>query len=777
MKFRLIPVSLGLLVGLCVLALVGLVDHLQQEVRVETARAALQRQLGATRARLESNLNSCLFESQGLVTYIANHPQITTAEFIPFAKALTGGPPPINVVSLARGSIFTEMYPTAGSDQVLGRDLLKITAQREAVQRAIDTHKPVVTLVDLLEGGRAFIARIPVYRVAPEPIGGAGVANPASAEYWGMVNLLIPPETLLAKAGLNEPGDTLEYALQAADGAPSGSRLLYGDVRVWQHEPVVVDVEVPGGAWRLAAVPADHWHAEGSGYSWLRVGGFLLAVLAGVLVAMRASEPQRLHEAVTEATSALRESEEKFRHLYENSPDFIALVNEQGLIQLLNRAAAKIPRDQLIGRSIYEFTPPEDIPRMRDNLARVFQAGELVTVDQQSNTSDGQQRWFRNRVTPIRRDGKVIAAMFISTEITDTIQRERALKESEERFRRAFAESPLGLVMLDLNYRILSANAAFCALLGYSEAEITRVTLAEVSPPEEYEQDKINIQKALEGVVPVTRRVKRYLAKDGRSVWCNLNGTVMRDPAGKPMYLLGMLEDITSRRQAEQALQAAESRNRAMLHAIPDILQRVHRDGTYLDFAPGSEETRFVDAKTAVGRNVRDFFPPDISKRFMKIVEDTLASGTPQQFEIKLAKDGRPLDYDVRVVVCAQDEVLVLVRNITVQQRSRDILRNLVEATSHKTGEDFVLALVRSLAGMLQVRFAFISEFIDPAGEQMRMTALWADDKFVPVFDYPRAGTPCENLTGPDTVALVPRGLREAYPKAERLRQLGAESY
>ncbi|MGH7143453.1 MAG: PAS domain S-box protein [Planctomycetota bacterium] len=762
------PWLIGLVVTLVALGALAVFDRLQQELHYEVVRTKVATELGSVRDRLQVALNLRLESSQGLVAYVSAHPDISDADFETFARSLVASQPPIELVGLVRGTVLSAYYPRRGHERANHLDLLTIPSQRAAVLQCMQERRTVIAgPVKLVEGGQAFIARIPILREA-------NPGDPGSGAYWGILNLLIDPAKLFQEGGLDDPN--LEIAILGKDGSGVTGKPVFGSRDIFRFKPVTSDLPLPVGNWELAAVPRDHWAGTAPNTIRLRVGGIAVALLLGLLAGLRANQPNRLRAAVQEATAALRDSEAKFRQLYENSPDFIALASAEGVIRMLNRGAAQLTADQLIGRSIYDYYSAAEADRLRKEVARVLAGAPTVTLDLPANTSDGRTRWFRNRITAIQHPGKEPMAMFISTEITEAVEQDSALRESEERFRRAFNESPLGMIMIGLDYRLLRANESFCRMLGYEASEITGITLAEISPADEFEIDRANIAKSLSGEIAVVRREKRYLVKSGGVVWCNLTGTIMRDKAGQPIYLLGMLEDITGRKATEEALQAAESRNRAILNALPDIIQRVDRHGRFLDFNPGTETTRFVDLKTVLKKTVRDFFPPAVAENFMGVVAKTLDSGELQQFEICLEKDGVGVDYDVRVVVCGPDEVLVLVRNITVQKRSREVLRAIVEATSHEVGEDFLLSLVRILANTLHVRYAFISEFVDPTGQRARTDTFWADDRFLEPFEYDRAGTPSERINREEVIHIA-SGLQAAFPRAEMIRRFGADSY
>ena len=131
----------------------------------------------------------------------------------------------------------------------------------------------------------------------------------------------------------------------------------------------------------------------------------------------------------------LRESEEQFRSLVENAPDFISTFGADGRIRFLNRAAPGHDVSTFVGSDAYDFIPPADRERVRGMLDRVFQTGASVTYETGWVVNGGPPRTFRCRVGPLRKDGIVVAALVVSTDVTETQKAESELKRSRERLR------------------------------------------------------------------------------------------------------------------------------------------------------------------------------------------------------------------------------------------------------------------------------------------------------------------------------------------------------
>lgn len=131
---------------------------------------------------------------------------------------------------------------------------------------------------------------------------------------------------------------------------------------------------------------------------------------------------------------------------------------------------------------------------------------------------------------------------------------ESALQESEDRFRKVFEESPIGMVLVDSNFRLIRVNSAFCRMVGYAEEELTRLTFADITHPEDIENDLEQARRVFSGEIPSYQMEKRYITKNKEIIWVHLTASMIRDREGRSLYGLGIVENITERKQMEERL-------------------------------------------------------------------------------------------------------------------------------------------------------------------------------------------------------------------------------
>jgi PAS domain S-box-containing protein len=169
----------------------------------------------------------------------------------------------------------------------------------------------------------------------------------------------------------------------------------------------------------------------------------------------------------------------------------------------------------------------------------------------------------------------------------------------------------------------------------------------------------------------------RIITLSGKLKWIQGASRPEQQPSGD-MIWDGLLIDITDRKLAEEKLQESEARYKAILDAIPDLMFRISRNGQYLDFK-GEGANVTIPRNEIVGKNLQDLLPPDVALKSQKAIAKTLDSKTLQTCEYQLPTPLGMRDYEARLVVSGQDEVLAIVRDISESKQTEVALRNLAE--------------------------------------------------------------------------------------------------
>ncbi|MEO8836663.1 MAG: ATP-binding protein, partial [Caldimonas sp.] len=165
----------------------------------------------------------------------------------------------------------------------------------------------------------------------------------------------------------------------------------------------------------------------------------------------------------------------------------------------------------------------------------------------------------------------------LRAEVNERHIAETALRASEQRFRNILDNVPIGVVYTDLAGRVIQANPRYCELTGYGEGELAALAPAALTHPDDLAQDEALTAQLVTGAIPMYRRHKRCLNRDGAVVWVRSTVSLLRDGSNAPWRIVGVVEDITEHlrlEEAERAREAAEASNRAK----SDFLSRMSHE-------------------------------------------------------------------------------------------------------------------------------------------------------------------------------------------------------
>ena len=163
---------------------------------------------------------------------------------------------------------------------------------------------------------------------------------------------------------------------------------------------------------------------------------------------------------------------------------------------------------------------------------------------------------------------------------------------------------------------------------------------------------------------------------DGTIGWQQWSHLVIADGRGGRLEFQGVGRDITDRKRAEQAVGRLETRNSAMLRAMPDLMFVLRRDGTYLDYHARDKKLLFVPPSEFIGRTVRDVMPAGLADVFMRAIEQAYQVRDPVIVEYELELDG-PRQFEARLIVAENDRVLSIVRDVSESKRALALNREL----------------------------------------------------------------------------------------------------
>jgi|Deesub1362B_J571_1020462.scaffolds.fasta_scaffold01641_5 PAS domain S-box-containing protein len=259
------------------------------------------------------------------------------------------------------------------------------------------------------------------------------------------------------------------------------------------------------------------------------------------------------------AEEALRESEEKYRELFENANDLIVVFNIDGVIEDVNRAVEEtvgLSRDKIVGRRVADFIHPDFHNELRERVALMLKIKSSPESFQEYRIVDAKGRtiWVEARGRPILKNGEVVGIQAIMRDITQRKRAEEALRESEEKYRTLIDSALDSIFLHDLEGNILEVNRAAAERLGYAKEELLNMKIQDIVPEERRSRFPEIIKELLEKKSIFFE--SDHLRRDGTTYPVEVSARLMEFRGKK--VVLAISRDVTQRKQMERQIIISE---------------------------------------------------------------------------------------------------------------------------------------------------------------------------------------------------------------------------
>lgn len=370
---------------------------------------------------------------------------------------------------------------------------------------------------------------------------------------------------------------------------------------------------------------------------------------------------------------------EELNRFFTSTLDLLCIADTDGYFRRLNPEWERVlgySSDELEGRLFLDLVHPEDLPSTVAAISTLSAQKEILNFTNRYRRKDGSYCWIEWRSFST---GKLIYAS--AREITARIETDHALRESEQRFRAVFEQAGVGVAQVDVSAgRIIQGNQKFCEIIGYKPEEILDLSVREITHPDDFMQDKFLFQQLLAGDIPEYSLEKRYVRKDGRSVWVNMTVSPMW-AAGEPQrFCIGVIQDITAHKAAVDALRVSEALYRSVVENIQDVFYRSDAQGCLIMISPSGAKLLGYDSPAEIigMPNVTFYKNPEDRK----ILQQKLRlHGKIHDYELTLVrKDGTPVVVSTSSRIFYDDEgnqagVEGVFRDITERKRAEEEIR------------------------------------------------------------------------------------------------------
>lgn len=569
-----IVAGITLLLGIMISAKISMIDAEQRQF-ADRSRAVSE--LATVRARLEAVVNSVFSATSGLVNVINHQGGISPDLFNSLAAQAIKAHPHIRNIAIAPGNIITMVYPLSGNEQVLGLRYETVPEQFKTVQQAMRSGNPVLGgPVRLVQGGEGFILRAPIYTHSEKTANGA-------PRYWGVASIVAGIDAILDAGGVRSASD-LEIVLRRNDDSGQLGAVIWGSEEVFSRQPVKMQITVPGGEWRLAAVRKGGWPAVSAWGSPVFYAGLLNSLLlAGFAWGFSSrhhhmkSENLRLQREIRERSRAeeqLRLSQQKYLNLFHLVPDMIGITRlSDGKLIEVNvgfETWTGWKSKEVLGRSTLELGLWDGETRARA-IAIVRENGRLENFEFVLITRSGEKRNAVMYLTPIEVDGEE-CLYFMAHDITELKQAQISIENERSRLRILIQTIPALVWMKDADGIYLVCNSRFERFFGAGESEIIGKTDYDFVDSELADFFRANDRKAIEAGSPSINEEWITYADDGHRELLETIKTPVQDAEGRLIGVIGIARDITEQRMAEDELKNERLRFKNLVDSVDGIV-------------------------------------------------------------------------------------------------------------------------------------------------------------------------------------------------------------
>jgi PAS domain S-box-containing protein len=379
--------------------------------------------------------------------------------------------------------------------------------------------------------------------------------------------------------------------------------------------------------------------------------------------------------------SEVKASEETLRAVVETTPECVKIVAADGTLLRMNEAGLRMidadSAEMVVGSPVLNMIAPDYRDEWWCNHRRVCN-GERLNWQFDVVSLRGMRRRLETAAVPLPQADGSLAQLAVTRDVTRRRVDELRLRESEERFRRIFEQSPVCKMIAGVDFRLTSVNPALCRMLGYTEGELIGHSFLDLVYPEDRAACAAAGRALRDGEIEQIQLEGRYLRKSGDPIWVSVTVGPIRDAEGRFLSGLAVIENIDDRKRMTEALQASEQRLReftdslerlaeerarqlassraqlqAFFHNSPDwlTLQRVGADGTivYVDLNATCEAAYGLPREQVIGRHLSEILGREEAEMPSHHIRECVRSGVSQRYVARRTMAGRTRTIDVMV--------------------------------------------------------------------------------------------------------------------------------
>ncbi|MDD2924519.1 EAL domain-containing protein [Rhodoferax sp.] len=349
-------------------------------------------------------------------------------------------------------------------------------------------------------------------------------------------------------------------------------------------------------------------HLEQSlGQARTLVGGLAIALPLMALIGFVAMY-RSLHQ--------LRQQDRRTRTIFEAIGDAVVVVNTRGQVEFLNMAAQQLlgyPDSAAQGRPLADIFNIVDMHTGKpapSPVDKVLHLGQTVNLTNglQLRRPDGSHLIIEDSAAPVLDEqGQIAAVVMVFRDVSRRYAMMRELDHERKLYTQTFNQAAVGMAHVSLQGRWLKVNQKLCEFTGYSQAELLEKSFQGITHPEDLARDQQALRDVAKQNLDSYEAEKRYIHKDGHDIWAKLSVSMVRDAAGRAEFGISIIEDITTRKLAEQAAQESQLQFQTLFEQMPEGLLLIDEQLKVIDCNQEAIHQLGYDASTLQQLHVWDF--------------------------------------------------------------------------------------------------------------------------------------------------------------------------
>ncbi|MCB9451384.1 MAG: PAS domain S-box protein [Anaerolineaceae bacterium] len=394
-----------------------------------------------------------------------------------------------------------------------------------------------------------------------------------------------------------------------------------------------------------------------------------------------------LEQRVVERTEELQHTKERVEAILNSSSDAIILTSLNGNIGQTNPAFHKVFQfgvNEEIGQPLEMLVMPDFAEQLGRTVHEAITQNQPRRLEVAARRKNGTSFYADLVISPFTEDNQQVNGTICTLrDITERKQAEQALRESEARYR-MLAENVKDVILkMDTQAHVTFATPSLVELLGYTPEEAITKDGFDIVHPDDADRVRQIMLDALQSGATSYNLEERLRHKDGHYVWVEAASNIIFDPmTHAPIEMIGVLRDVTERKQAEQALQESEARYIDLYENAPDMHVAVNMSTELIEQCNQTlVETLGYAKDEIIGRSILDMYYPDCWKEVEMIFQQFAETGSVYDQELQLRKkDGSKLDVSLSSTAIRDEDGNILRcrstwRDISEHKKAAEALR------------------------------------------------------------------------------------------------------